>query len=599
MTADIPANRKLKRLLPAIWANNKLLILLSAAQIPFLVLLPYLKAFMPKVIIESISKHFSAVQFVLAVALISLAVLLFSVAVEWLSGRTEWYNKVFVNTLLKYLDEKTLTTDYENIEKMTGQQKRQKALNAAYGTGQRLFALTTSLAVNICGFVLYGFTVSYCNFFVFALIFLTTLMGYAVNRHIQKYEQEQKEAVADADRKLRYLETDMGTAQAGREIRLYGMTDMLLRVYKKCADSKINIERKICWKRIMGDAELSITVVIRNLGTYLYLALMVYQNRIGMGDFVLLIGMVTGLSKWTAGILADLAEMKKISLYLDDYFAYLDMPEKSNGSLDLPAQMSAPAIRFENVCFRYEGAAADTLHGINLSVAQGEKLAVVGRNGAGKTTLIKLLTGLYRPTAGTVFVNGVEISDYRKEEYNRALAAVFQDILLLPVAIEQNVSSHIHEKTDRDRVHQCLNQADLGELVKRLPDGVETAMDIQVKTGAVELSGGERQKLLIAKAVYKDGRIIILDEPTAALDPISESDIYGKYNSLTENATSLFVSHRLASTSFCDRIILMEDGGIAEEGSHEELIALEGKYCQMYRQQSQYYKSKGSGAECV
>lgn len=599
MTADIPVNRKLKRLLPVIWSNNRLLILLSAAQIPFLVLLPYLKAFMPKVIIESISKHFSAVQFVLAVALISLAVLFFSVAVEWLSGRTEWYNKVFVNTLLKYLDEKTLTTDYENIEKMTGQQKRQKALNAAYGTGQRLFALTTSFAVNICGFVLYGFTVSYCDFFVFALIFLTTLAGYAVNRHIQKYEQEQKEAVAKADRKLRYLEADTGTAQAGREIRLYGMADMLLNVYEKCADLKINIERKICWKRIMGDAELNITAVIRNLGAYLYLSLMVFQDRIGMGDFVLLIGMVTGLSKWTAGILTDLAEMKKISLYLDDYFAYLDMPEKSNGPLDLPAQMSAPAIRFENVCFRYEGAAADTLHGINLSVAQGEKLAVVGRNGAGKTTLIKLLTGLYRPTAGTVFVNGVEISGYKKEEYNRALAAVFQDILLLPVAIEQNVSSHIHEKTDRDRVYRCLDQADLGELVKRLPDGVETAVGMQVKPGAVELSGGERQKLLIAKAVYKNGHIIILDEPTAALDPISESDIYGKYNSLTENATSLFVSHRLASTSFCDRVILMEDGGIAEEGSHEELIALEGKYFQMYRQQSQYYKSKGSVAECV
>lgn len=599
MTADIPVSRKLKRLQPVIWSNNRLLILLSAAQIPFLVLLPYLKAFMPKVIIESISKHFSAVQFVLAVALISLAVLFFSVAVEWLSGRTEWYNKAFVNTLLKYLDEKTLTTDYENIEKMTGQQKRQKALNAAYGTGQRLFALTTSFAVNICGFVLYGFTVSYCDFFVFALIFLTTLAGYAVNRHIQKYEQEQKEAVAKADRKLRYLEADTGTAQAGREIRLYGMADMLQNVYEKCADLKINIERKICWKRIMGDAELNITAVIRNLGAYLYLSLMVFQNRIGMGDFVLLTGMVTGLSKWTAGILTDLAEMKKISLYLDDYFAYLDMPEKSNGPLDLPAQMSAPAIRFENVCFRYEGADADTLHGINLSVAQGEKLAVVGRNGAGKTTLIKLLTGLYRPTAGTVFVNGVEISGYKKEEYNRALAAVFQDILLLPVAIEQNVSSHIHEKTDRDRVYRCLDQADLGELVKRLPDGVETAVDIQVKPGAVELSGGERQKLLIAKAVYKNGRIMILDEPTAALDPISESDIYGKYNSLTENATSLFVSHRLASTSFCDRVILMEDGGIAEEGSHEELIALEGKYCQMYRQQSQYYKSKGSVAECV
>lgn len=136
MTVDIPVNRKLKRLLPVIWSNNRLLVLLSTAQIPFLVLLPYLKAFMPKVIIESISKHFSAVQFVLAVALISLAVLFFSVAVEWLSGRTEWYNKVFVNTLLKYLDEKTLTTDYENIEKMTGQQKRQKALNAVYGTGQ-------------------------------------------------------------------------------------------------------------------------------------------------------------------------------------------------------------------------------------------------------------------------------------------------------------------------------------------------------------------------------------------------------------------------------------------------------------------------------
>ena len=216
----------------------------------------------------------------------------------------------------------------------------------------------------------------------------------------------------------------------------------------------------------------------------------------------------------------------------------------------------------------------------------------MGRNGSGKTTFVKLLTGLYRPTQGRILVNDVDITKYGSKEYFKYPAAVFQDVFLLPVSIAQNISSATEKKTDGNKVAECLKKVDLWERVEALPDGAGTSINTQVKMNATDLSIGEQQRLMIAKSIYKDSNLLVLDEPTAALDSISENNIYQQYNGLSAGKTSVFISHRLASTNFCDKIVLLDSGKIEDEGSHDSLMKKEGLYYAMYKEQSKYYRKE-------
>jgi ATP-binding cassette subfamily B protein len=229
---------------------------------------------------------------------------------------------------------------------------------------------------------------------------------------------------------------------------------------------------------------------------------------------------------------------------------------------------------------------------VNLKIAKGEKLAVVGRNGAGKTTLVKLLCGFYDPTEGEVLLNGQDIRQYDRRAYYRLFSAVFQDFSLLPGSIALNVAQSLDE-IDMEKVKDCVRRAGLAEKIEALPQVYETKLGKSVYLDALELSGGETQRLMLARALYKEGAVIVLDEPTAALDPLAERDLYNRYHELTKGATSVYVSHRLASTRFCDRIILIGDGGIAEVGTHETLLAAGGEYAHLFEVQSQYYREGG------
>ena len=246
----------------------------------------------------------------------------------------------------------------------------------------------------------------------------------------------------------------------------------------------------------------------------------------------------------------------------------------------------------ENVSFRYPGASEDTLHNLNLTIHNGEKLAVVGRNGAGKSTLVKLLCGFFDPTDGCVLLNGEDIRKYNRKEYYRLFSAVFQDFSILPGTIAENVAQCVDE-IDFSRVKAAVKDAGLEENIERLSEKYETKLGRKVHLDAYELSGGETQRLMLARALYRNAPVIVLDEPTAALDPIAESDLYERYHELTKGSTSIYVSHRLASTRFCDRIILIGAGGIAEMGTHEELMEAGKEYAHLYEVQSRYYTEGG------
>lgn len=243
--------------------------------------------------------------------------------------------------------------------------------------------------------------------------------------------------------------------------------------------------------------------------------------------------------------------------------------------------------------YRYPEAEKDTISSMNLLIRPGEKLAIVGLNGAGKTTLVKLICGFLDPTEGQVLLNGKDIREYNRKDYYKLFAAVFQEFSILATTIEANVAQS-EESIDRERVNRCLENAGLTDMVRNLPSGLQTHLGKIIYDDGIELSGGQTQRMMLARALYKDAPILVLDEPTAALDPIAEDDIYRKYDAMTKGKLSIYISHRLASTRFCDRILFLVSGKIVEEGTHDQLIALNGGYADLFETQSQYYREEGA-----
>jgi ABC-type multidrug transport system fused ATPase/permease subunit len=261
----------------------------------------------------------------------------------------------------------------------------------------------------------------------------------------------------------------------------------------------------------------------------------------------------------------------------------LDIPDKSNWP---------PKIEFCNVSYKFEDAQEMTLKNINLTINPGENIALVGHNGAGKTTLVKLLCGLYHPTEGKILIAGHAIDEYNLEEYHTLLSTIFQDPYTLPLSIAANIACVSEELTDYNKVRDCLKKSGLFRDVDKLKEKERTYISQTFREDGVELSGGMQQKLMLARAMYKDAPILVLDEPTAALDPIAESSMYEEYDKISKNKSSIFISHRLASTKFCDRIIYLENGQILESGTHEELMNMNGRYAGIFQVQSQYYKNE-------
>ena len=310
---------------------------------------------------------------------------------------------------------------------------------------------------------------------------------------------------------------------------------------------------------------------------------------------MLLFGAVSGLGDWLLDLFFHLEDLSEKSRQLSQLREWLDTPEEylTEGGAPIPRSADGQyTIQLQDVSFRYPGAEHDTIRHLDLTLATGESLAIVGLNGAGKTTLIKLLCGFLDPTEGAVLLNGQDIRTLNRRQYYELFGAVFQKVSVLPATVAENVSQQTAEKgaIDRHRVADCLRRAGLEKTVAALPDGMDTFLGRDVYLEAAQLSGGQEQRLMLARALYKDAPITILDEPTAALDPLAESDLYQRFGQLTSGHSAVYISHRLASTRFCDRIILLEDGHIAECGTHEGLLAASGRYAQLFAVQSRYYK---------
>lgn len=587
------------------WKWDKLLFFLSTLQGPLTVLVALIGIYIPKLILDSIVMGLSFQMLVVKMMFPVLGLMVFSV-LNTAIGQWVWMRKI--NYRMRYtllLTSKGLHTDYENIDGANGQERYQLASMATTSnssSAEKVVLVLVSLVSNTIGFILYAGIIATLHPLIVAFVVVSAMVNLYGGRRVNRYIESNKEHLADARRKLNYIGKTGGDFKAAKDLRLYGtghwFKDNYAVYLKKRVSITVKNDLRKLWLSFMDGG----MVLVRDVITYGVLVAAVLQKGLSIGDFALYFGAVAGISHWLSGMAKDMIDIDAMSLETQHLRHYLEMPEHHNRGIgqSIPPHSQWPLdIAFIDVSFRYPGAEKDTISHVNLHIKKGEKLALVGVNGAGKTTLVKLLCGLYRPTQGEIRINGVPMQEYNIHEYYKLFSVVFQDYFILPMSIEENIAlKKSSEMTDMEAQHvnQLIEQVGLGKKVKSLPAGKKSMLVKSVHVDAAELSGGEYQKLMLAQALYKAAPIMVLDEPTAALDPIAENEIYQQYNEMTKTSTSIFISHRLSSTRFCDRIVFLEGGKIVEMGSHDTLMQGDTRYKHMYDKQSHYYKKGGEAS---
>lgn len=440
-----------------------------------------------------------------------------------------------------------------------------------------------------------------------AVLMVGAWLQYRVEKRPLIWEKKHIDLWQPLERKITYITERLGNFSYAKELRLYAADKWLLPKYAGMFQERRHWMKK---QRRQEAAVTGVSMVIETFSqamVYGFLIRGVLTGSVKPDDFVLYVGLAMSLSRNLLQIANALKDIREKEWSVSDYRRMMNMPDsrvrreeeadpvserrvRTNAAAGLPAG-KAPGITFSHVSFAYQGAEEDTLKDVDIDIRPGEKVALVGLNGAGKTTLIKLLCGMYEPTKGEILLDGKPSTGWPLEEWYKFFSVVFQDIGVIPATILENVAACAPEEADRERVWRCLEQAGLKSVVENLPHGMDTYLQKEMFREGVNLSGGETQKLLLARAIYREAPILVLDEPTAALDAIAENQLYLRYSELTRGRTSLFISHRLSSTRFCDRILMLEGGRIVEQGSHDELMEKKGIYYQLFQIQSHYYQN--------
>lgn len=507
------------------------------------------------------------------------------------------YGRIDVRSaVISMINHKAYTTSYPNTKDPEVLRLHSEALRNCDSNdeaSEHIWHTLTGLLVNLFGFAIYLLLLVDVNLLLIGLVVVTTIAGFFVSRHINEWGYRHKDEIAGYDKELIYLVTKTESIKLAKDIRIFGLAPWLNGIYtstRRMAEAfAARRERIYAWSCLV-DVVLQFA---RNGIAYSYLIHRTLTDGLAASEFLLYFTAFTGFSNWVTGLLSEFATLHKESLGLSVIQEYIHLPEqfRFEGGVPIPKAESYE-LKMENVSFRYPGTEKDIIRNMSLTLHPGEKVAVVGLNGAGKTTLVKLFCGFYDPDEGRVLLNGMDIREFNRQEYYDLFSAVFQEMSVLDVTVAEQVAQTV-ENIDLVKVADCLDKAGLTSRVEKLPSGLQTHVGKIAFLDGVEFSGGEMQRLVLARALYKDGPILILDEPTAALDPIAENDIYIKYHEMTRGKTSLFISHRLASTRFCDRILFLQDGVIAEEGTHEQLLASEGGYAKLFHIQARYYQEVG------
>ena len=416
----------------------------------------------------------------------------------------------------------------------------------------------------------------------------TCYLSSRVNRRYQSQEHQNSVEHVDAENGLSYLLMHVFcNIDAGKVIRLYDMGDMLKENYRRYMDIARPVYVKMCKSERAFHLLNTALAGISSIYAYLLVLLKVMAGAVSIGSFTQYVGALAAFQNDISRILYSSMRIRRMVSYLGHFLDFLAL--KSTHTDTIPTEKRQDhvyEIEFHHVSFAYPGSTEPVLKDLSCKLTLKHKMAVVGLNGAGKTTFIKLLCRLYDPTEGYITLNGVDIRKYDYRQYQALFGVVFQDFQLFPFPVGQNVAASLH--FDEERLWRCLEQAGVADRVRAMGQKLETPISAVDEAGE-NVSGGEAQKLAIARALYKDAPFVVLDEPTAALDPLSEYEIYSRFDELVRDKTSIYISHRMSSCRFCQDILVFQEGRLVERGSHETLLEAKGLYASLWNAQAQYY----------
>ncbi|MBS6613168.1 MAG: ABC transporter ATP-binding protein [Anaerotruncus sp.] len=565
-------------------------------RVPALVFQPIITAYIPKAMIDCITEGVTVGRLTLVVGLLSVLLVLTTWFAPFMQELLNGSARIIRMRYAVLAFRKNLYTDYKNIESPHGREKNKRAMEfyRSYYSGSSDFLDSCNqFCVCIVGIITSLALIYKINMIMILIILSTCVCEFFLLKFLNKKEKKTKNERSKIFVRFDYYYNLCRDFSAAKDIRLYGFTDYFMLAVAKIIYELEAVNQKFARQNIKVGGTRALLNLLRELVAYVYLTYLVCSSRLSVSDFIFYFGIITGFSNWIMNAVYQYSNLERCCNDCAAFREFAESTDENDNKPDIDFK-GIESIEFQNVSFKYQSAEKSTINNMSFKVNKGENIAIVGENGAGKTTAVKLLCGLYYPTSGKILINGKSNRDFSGNSYFNLFSAVFQDYYFMPMTIAENICAT--SNYDKQKLFAAFEKAGISDKINTLPDKEKSYMIKDVYKNAVDFSGGEKQKLLLAKAIYKNAPVLILDEPTAALDPIAENELYLKYNEITSNKISFFISHRLSSTRFCDRILFIKDGRIAESGTHEELMALKGSYYRMYQIQSYYYKENGGEA---
>lgn len=536
--------------------------------------------------------------------------LLLSCINSWLRERFNAKNE-FINEIQDdIINEKTMQLDYEYLENTGVQELRRKIeqANSFFGLMGKVLMDTEEIIKSlvmiivsvtiviplffVSGDTTYGFIGTPVASFLLLLVIGCLVYGnyrIGVVFGIKNKEYADRYTKAKAKRDF-YCNHLLASYEAQKDLRIYHQQDLIEKEIEKISKKYVGINRECCRYMQLRAYLSQVIVCVSGMLVYLFAGLRAYVGMISIGGVVTYAATILKFTNAFSDLMTRLGALKELAMYGENYCAYMDLKQKKNTE-GMPVNQKLDGtfqVEFENVSFRYPGTKEDVISHLNLKFTIGEKMAIVGKNGSGKTTFIKLLCRLYDVTDGCIKINGVDIRKYNYEDYLALFSVVFQDYRMFAFPLGENIAASA--QVEDEKALDALRRAGLKERLENLKNGLHTCVGKEFEKDGVSFSGGERQKMAIARAIYKSAPFVIMDEPTAALDPMSECDVYAGFDEMVGQKTAIYISHRLASCRFCQEILVFDRGKVVQRGSHEELVKKAGVYQEMWNAQAQYYQ---------